>query len=564
MGLFAWLKKVVGWGTPEPDPAAEFNRLLEQVRRDIDADLPPSPPTSATAPSSTQFAAAPPVAGAPSSTQFTATPPPDLTAARDVFAAADFLPIGRDELVEQAQEQTPWGSVWFGRRDVIPPADDPRTKLIDRGMVAQGLLTPEQLVEIHQIGADMERVRPSLLAVEIAAQKVGEAAVEADRARRAAVKEEKKKAAAERKRQRAEQIAQRRGSDIIFLGRGVSGWLGQRQVDAGKLSALGLPVLATPADVARALGLSIAHLRWLAFHTEVATRIHYVQFAVPKRSGGVRHLSAPHKKLATAQGWILENILGKLPVEPPAHGFLPGKSIVSNAQAHVGKAAVLNMDLADFFPSIGFRRVRSVFARLGYSPAAATILALLCTECPRKQVEYAGKPYWVATGPRGLPQGACTSPALSNQVARRLDKRLAGLARKLDLSYTRYADDITISGGEGFLPRIGYVMARVRHIAADEGFVVNHKKSRVLRQSAAQLVTGLVVNHRPSLARNDIRRLRAILHRAKTEGLDAQNREGRPQFQAWLRGKIAYLAMVRPELGGKMLATLEALIRAHS
>src|SRR5207249_4789992 len=103
------------------------------------------------------------------------------------------------------------------------------------------------------------------------------------------------------------------------------------------------------------------------------------------------------------------NILSKLPVEPPAHGFLPGRSIVTNAAVHAGRGVVLNMDLESFFPSITFPRVRSVFQRLGYSPAAATILALLCTECPRRRVLYDGKPYFVATGPRGLPQGACTS-----------------------------------------------------------------------------------------------------------------------------------------------------------
>ncbi len=554
MGLFAWLKKLFGGGPPPADPAAELNRVLDEVRREMDADAPPSPGTPRPATPSTQITPAAPLP----STQFTATPPPRLPPTPDL-TAADFLPISRDELAEKAQGQSAWSSPWFGRRDLIPPPDDPRTKLIDRGMVAQGLLTPEQLVEIHEVGVEMERVRPSLVALVAEVQKAGEAAVAADRARRAALKEEKKKAAAEKRRLHAERIARHRATDIVFLGRGVSGWLGQRQADVARLTALGLPVLAAPSDIAAALGLSIPHLRWLAFHTEVATRIHYVQFQVPKRSGGVRQLSAPHKKLAAAQRWILTNILKKLPAEPPAHGFLPGRSIVSNAHAHTNRAAVLNMDLADFFPSIAFRRVRSVFMRLGYSPAAATILALLCTECPRKQVEYAGKSYYVATGPRGLPQGACTSPALSNQVARRLDKRLAGLAGKLGLSYTRYADDLTFSGDEALTSRIGYVMARVRHIAENEGFAVNHKKSRVLRRNAAQTVTGLVVNHRTTLARKEIRRLRAILHRAQTEGLDAQNRDGRANFRAWLQGKIAYLSMVRPDIGTKMREELSKL-----
>jgi retron-type reverse transcriptase len=210
------------------------------------------------------------------------------------------------------------------------------------------------------------------------------------------------------------------------------------------------------------------------------------------------------------------------------------------------------MDLEAFFPSITFPRIRSVFHRLGYSPAVATILALLCTECPRRRVEYDGKPYHVATGPRGLPQGACTSPALSNQVARRLDKRLGGLARKLDLTYTRYADDLTFSGDASLESRVGYLLARIRHIAEAEGFTVNEEKSRVQRRNTAQRVTGLVVNDRPNVSRKEVRRLRAILHRARTEGLDQQNRGGRHHFRAWLQGKIAYVSMVRPELGRKL------------
>jgi retron-type reverse transcriptase len=305
--------------------------------------------------------------------------------------------------------------------------------------------------------------------------------------------------------------------------------------------------------------LSIPQLRWLTFHTEVASRVHYVSFSVPKKSGGTRTLSAPHRKLAAAQEWVLANIVNKLPVEKPAHGFITGRSILSNAQQHTGRAVVLNMDLEGFFPSITFPRVRSVFRRLGYSWAVATILALLCTECPRRQVEYDGKLYHVATGPRGLPQGACTSPGLSNQVARRLDKRLSGLAAKLGLSYTRYADDLTFSGNDELKERVGYVMARVRHIAGECGFSVNEKKSRVLRRNTAQRVTGLVVNDRPGVSRREVRRLRAILHRARTEGLAKQNRENHPDFRAWLLGKIAYVSMARPETGARLRKELERL-----
>jgi RNA-directed DNA polymerase len=491
------------------------------------------------------------------------TPPPVEKPRTLGLDAGDFLPISRKELLSEAKASGSrlLGNLWFGRRDRIPPVDDERTRLIDRALVTHGLLTPEQLAEIHRVGLEMDRVRPVEEAIQSRAALSGEAAVQADRAERARVKAEKKAEAADRKRLQAEGVAHRHATDIVYLGRGVSKFLGDRTSDLDALEAAGLPALSTPAELALAMGLSVPRLRWLAFHAEAATRVHYVEFEVPKKGGGTRRLSAPHRSLASAQRWILDRIVGLLPAEPEAHGFLPGRSILTNASGHAGKAVVVNMDLEGFFPSIHYRRVRSVFRRAGYSPAAATVLGLLCTECPRRKVVYDGTTYHVATAPRGLPQGACTSPGLSNQVARRLDRRLAGLAAKLGATYTRYADDLTFSGDESLDPKVGYLMARVRHLAEAEGFRVNEAKSRVLRRNAAQVVTGLVVNDRPGVPRDEVRRLRAILHRARLEGLDAQNREGHPNFRAWLRGKIAYVSMARPEVGGKLLAEFEALNR---
>src|SRR5262249_17772919 len=159
--------------------------------------------------------------------------------------------------------------------------------------------------------------------------------------------------------------------------------MGERRSDSVQLATIGLPILDTPADLAGALGLSIPRLRWLCFHTQTATRIHYVQFEVPKKSGGTRVLSAPHRTLAGAQQWVLDHILAKLPIEDPAHGFVPGRSTLTNAQPHAGRDVVINLDLEQFFPSISFARVRHLFRLLGYSGAVATLLALLCTECPR-------------------------------------------------------------------------------------------------------------------------------------------------------------------------------------
>jgi hypothetical protein len=228
----------------------------------------------------------------------------------------------------------------------------------------------------------MDEAKPALETVHARAEHVVRQSIE-DKKR---LKEQKKAAAAERRRLRAEAVARRRATDIIHLGRGVSKGLADRRADVEKLAAADLPLLATPADVAEALNLDIPTLPWLAFHTEAATSTHYVRFTIPKRSGGVRHLFAPHEKLAAAQEWILRNVLDKVPTHPAAHGFVKARSTVTNASEHVDRAVVLNTDLENFFPTITFPRVLGIFKPLGYSPAAATILALLCTESLRRPV----------------------------------------------------------------------------------------------------------------------------------------------------------------------------------
>jgi RNA-directed DNA polymerase len=460
-----------------------------------------------------------------------------------------FTPLTSDQIKARARGLgSLFRNPWFGRRDLIPPVSDDRTALIDRGMVGLGLLTPEQLVEIHEVGAQMDRLRPDLAqAATIAAE-----AVKLDEEERKRRKEQKQAEAAERERRHAENVVRRKQTDIVFLGRGVSGGLSDRRANVEKLLRLQLPVLASPADLAQALNLPVPRLRWLAFHSETATVTHYVRFQVPKKGGGMRELAAPHQNLATAQQWVLMHILEKMPAHDAAHGFVPGRGTMSNAVPHVGRASVVNLDLKDFFPSITYPRVKGIFQDLGFSPAVATILALLCTECPRRKLEYAGKTFFVATGPRGLPQGACTSPALSNLLARRMDSRFAGLAKKLGFAYTRYADDLTFSCDGEAAAKTGYLLARVRHIVDDENLVVNEKKTRVQRPGRRQTVTGIVVNKRPNVPRHVTKRLRAILHHARKEGLAAQNREQRDNFEYWLGGMISYVQMVNPDKGKRL------------
>ena len=213
-----------------------------------------------------------------------------------------------------------------------------------------------------------------------------------------------------------------------------------------------------------------------------------------------------------------------------------------------------------FFPTIDFARVAGLFRGFGYSPAVATIFALLCTEAPRRRIQRGDEIRYAAVGNRSLPQGACTSPAISNLISRRLDKRLSKMAHSVGWRFTRYADDLTFSTSTA-PAKIGYILSRVQHIVEDEGFVIRKSKTRVLKRCARQSVTGVIVNDRPSIDRKVIRRLRAILHRAKLEGLDAQNREHRPNFRRWVQGMIAYIEMINPAQGGRLRRDYEALKR---
>jgi retron-type reverse transcriptase len=512
-------------------------------------------PAQTSAPSSSA-ARSPAQTGAPSSSA-----PASPARPRNPYAAADgILGLSAAELRKRALRINPYRTAWIGRVDTIPPQSDERTALIDRGLILRGLLTEQQITEIHRVGDLWLRHHEAVKMAATAASATADRAMEDLARERAEKKAEKKRQSAERAQRRAEEILRRKREDIIYLGASVSRGLADRRTHVEELARRGLPVLAEPADVARAMGIPLAELRWLCFHAEATDKPHYAYFEIPKRSGGKRLLAAPQPKLARAQAWVLHEVLEKLPTEAPAHGFIKGRSTLSCAIPHVGQGVVVNLDLSDFFPTITFGRVRGVFQRLGYSPAVATVLALLCTEAPRSPVELDGVRLWAAVGPRALPQGACTSPALSNQVAKKLDRRLWGMSKKHGYTYTRYADDLTFSSPARPPSDIAMLLARVRHVVDEEGFAVNPKKGRVQRAAGRQTVTGVVVNDRPSVPREEVRLLRAILHHAEKTGLAAQNRAQIPHFEAHLRGKLAYLHMIDPEKAAPMMARFEAIV----
>jgi retron-type reverse transcriptase len=273
------------------------------------------------------------------------------------------------------------------------------------------------------------------------------------------------------------------------------------------------------AELARRLDLPAAEL--------TALRPAYRRFEVAKRSGhGRRTLLAPEPALKHVQRRILRRLLALLVSHPAARGFERRASIVENAAAHVGRAVVVRMDIRDFFDSTRAARVERFFRRAGWNRPAAALLRRLTT--------------WEGH----LPQGAPTSPRLSNLLNYRLDARLHRLCERFVARYTRYADDLTFSFAEepagGGLHRF---MALVRTIVADEGYRLHgRRKTHVRRRHHQQRVTGLVVNQRVNLDRRTRRWLRAVEHRARTGGrptLDAAQRQGWMSFRRMVQERAA-------------------------
>ncbi|TDM09840.1 MAG: RNA-dependent DNA polymerase [Ideonella sp. MAG2] len=400
-----------------------------------------------------------------------------------------------------------------------------------------------------------------------------QAALKAMRQERMARAREQREAHAQaREQQRYERALrwhQARTQQAGFLGLGVSGGL-QAEADpaacAARLERHGLPVLNTALELAEAMGLSVPELKFLCFHREVATTTHYRRFNLPKKTGGVRTISAPMPRLKRAQYWVLDQVLAKVACHEAAHGFVPGRSIVSNAAPHCGQAVVINLDLKDFFPSIHFPRIKGVFKGLGYGEAVASMLALLCSENACDELEVDGERFFVGGKGRDrvLPQGAPTSPMLTNILCRKLDRRLQGLAQKLGFTYTRYADDLTFSASDEGAARVGSLLRQVHHVLRSEGFTPHPDKQRVMRQGARQEVTGVVVNAKPSVSRTERRKLRAALHRANTQGLGAATWQGQPATNEVLTGYARFVRMVSAQQGQPLLQQALALPSAKT
>jgi RNA-directed DNA polymerase len=332
--------------------------------------------------------------------------------------------------------------------------------------------------------------------------------------------------------------------------------------------------LDTVKDLQDLLGLGHGELmwfadtrRWEASASDERLR-HYRYHWVAKSSGGARLIEEPKPVLKHLQRVLARQVLAHVPLHDAAHGFRRGRSAVTYASAHAGRAVVIHLDLEDFFGTVTAGRVFGIYRRCGYPEPVAHLLTGLSTNSVPRSV-------WAAHGrwrsslfvdsqfrlgqhlrhPH-LPQGAPTSPTLANLSAYRLDRRLDGLARTVGLVYGRYADDLALSSSTP-LPRaqVERVVKVIERIATQEGFRINPFKTFIQRASQRQHLAGLVVNERPNVDRREYDRLRAILHNAARFGPHTQNRDDHPDYGAHLLGRISRINHLDPRRGDRLLAT---------
>ncbi len=297
---------------------------------------------------------------------------------------------------------------------------------------------------------------------------------------------------------------------------------------------------------------------WLTLpHRRRATSVdHYRRFSMRKRDGSIRWIEQPAPTLKRIQRIIHRELLSQVPIHDAAYGFRRGRNIETCARQHCGRSTVLRIDLEDFFGGISSRRVRALMQIAGYSKPIAQQLAWICT-APALNVPK--DPAMQSLQRTRLAQGAPTSPSLANAIAFRMDRRLAGLCQSMEVTYTRYADDLIFSSDNLSLPHAKRFLTTVAIIAIEEGFRVNFRKTKFMRHGTRQKVLGLTVNEKPNIVREDYMRLKATIHNCVQHGPESQNRDGQPDFRSSLRGRIAHVMRLSPVRGQKLLTAFQSI-----
>lgn len=242
-------------------------------------------------------------------------------------------------------------------------------------------------------------------------------------------------------------------------------------------------------QIASKIGISSAYLGIIVSRCDRQYKAYYIT----KQSGDLRRIEAPNIDLKAIQRWILRNILENIPVNERAQGFARGRGIRTNASYHLGKRYLLCIDIKDFFPSINIKKVYNVFLQATNDSDIAGIYSVLCT--------FRGR----------LPQGGATSPILSNLVFRSADEKIVDLCGRMNITYSRYADDMTFASND--FQALIELYDKVKQLVDSEGFEINGKKTRYCSGKNRMLVTGLRLNSgKLTTGRERKRRVRAALY----------------------------------------------------
>lgn len=286
----------------------------------------------------------------------------------------------------------------------------------------------------------------------------------------------------------------------------------------------GLPIIFDIPHLAGELKMSTREL--IALSRNAAGK--YKRFSILKRNGTKREIMEPYEDLKTVQRWILDNILNHLPVSRFAKAYIPRKNIKENARFHLKNSVVMTVDIRDFFGSIAAKSILQIFQNAGFHIDVAIALAKLCTEGNR------------------LPQGAPTSPALSNIYFYEADKRVSQYAMQHGLRYTRYADDLTFSGDIHSHALMGFLVG----LLFEYGFVLNPKKTRIMRDGSQKEVTGIIVNEKMQVPRAYRFKIRQECHYICKFGLNDHVyhiEEFRRNYVRNLIGRIHHCLNINPQ-----------------
>lgn len=300
----------------------------------------------------------------------------------------------------------------------------------------------------------------------------------------------------------------------------------------GEYDSYGIPIFKTQEEVLNFLELeNVSFDRYSSFFLE--------------KNGKTREITAPNRKLKKRQRWILENILNKVNVSECVHGFVPGRSIVTNAKVHVNKNTIMCFDISNFFPSISADNVFSIFCQLGYNDKVAALFTNICTYV------------------NALPQGAPTSPMIANIMFRKTDDKLIEFAEAHGLCYTRYADDMTFSGDYG----IEKYEKDICQIVENEGWRINGEKTHIMTVPKRQMVTGLVVSDTVKVPKKFKRLFRQEIYYCRKYGVTshllARNRTSAVNYESYMYGKAYFVNMVEREEGQKMLKELDDIFSGN-